>query len=125
MDFGKYRTTGKILGRGAFGIVQLASDGKNEIAIKSIEKKSIVKNNMGLQVSKEVAILKSLNHPNIVGIEQVLMSSECLYILMEYVTGGELFEQIAKNGGNISEDKCKEYIYQLCDALYYLSLIHI
>ena len=125
MEIGKYRTTGEILGKGAFGSVELASNGKKNIAIKCISKKLIVRENMGIQVSKEVSILKNLKHPNIVQIEEVLMSSDYLYILMEYVTGGELFQKITINGGRLSEDKCAEYIFQLCDALQYCHNLNV
>ena len=124
MEIGKYKTTGVVLGKGAFGTVELASDGKNEIAIKCISKSHIVKENMGIQVSKEVSILKRLKHPNIVNIEEVLMSADHLYILMEYITGGELFSKIA-SGGHITESNCQKYVYQICDALEYCHNLNV
>ena len=66
MEIGKYTTVGVKLGQGAFGTVELATDGKKQVAIKCIEKKHIVQENMGIQVSKEVSILKQLKHKNIV-----------------------------------------------------------
>lgn len=121
MEIGNYVTTGVMLGRGAFGTVELARDKRdpeNTVAIKCISKANIIRENMGNQVSKEVSILKNLKHPNIVRIEQVLMSSEYLYICMEYVTGGELFSKLAM-ATLFTEEVCKKYMAQLCDALQY------
>ena len=125
MEIGKYTTVGVRLGQGAFGTVELATDGKKQIAIKCIEKNHIVQENMGIQVSKEVSILKQLKHKNIVYIEEVLMSSGYLYIIMEYVKGGELFSKIAQTGGKIPEDLCKRYVYQICDALEYCHNLNV
>ena len=125
MEIGKYTTVGVRLGQGAFGTVELATDGKKQIAIKCIEKNHIVQENMGIQVSKEVSILKQLKHKNIVGIEEVLMSPKYLYILMEYVKGGELFSKIAQYGGKIPETSCKRYVYQICDALEYCHNLNV
>jgi len=80
---------------------------------------------MGIQVSKEVSILKQLKHKNIVSIEEVLMSPKYLYILMEYVKGGELFSKIAQYGGKIPEISCKRYVYQICDALDYCHNLNV
>ena len=125
MEIGKYTTVGVRLGQGAFGTVELATDGKKQIAIKCIEKNHIVQENMGIQVSKEVSILKQLKHKNIVCIEEVLMSSGYLYIIMEYVKGGELFSKITQIGGKIPEDLCKQYVYQICDALEYCHNLNV
>ena len=125
MEIGKYTTVGVKLGQGAFGTVELATDGKKQVAIKCIEKKHIVQENMGIQVSKEVSILKQLKHKNIVCIEEVLMSSGYLYIIMEYVKGGELFSKITQFGGKIPEDLCKQYVYQICDALEYCHNLNV
>lgn len=121
MEIGNYITTGVMLGRGAFGTVELARDKRDQnitVAIKCISKANIIRENMGNQVSKEVSILKNLKHPNIVRIEQVLMSSEYLYICMEYITGGELFTKLAL-ATLFTEEVCKKYMAQLCDALQY------
>lgn len=121
MEIGNYITTGVMLGRGAFGTVELAQDKRNpiiKVAIKCISKQNIIRENMGNQVSKEVSILKNLKHPNIVRIEQVLMSSDYLYICMEYIDGGELFAKLT-TGTLFSEETCKKYMIQLCDALQY------
>lgn len=117
MSVGPYDTM-QTLGSGAFGTVTLVKrTGTNKsFAMKSISKRHIIRSQMGPQVKKEIQIMKSINHPNIVKIEEVLMSSEYLYIVMEYAQGGELYAKITK-GGRLPEESCKKYVYQLCSAL--------
>lgn len=116
---GDYVTT-KTLGTGAFGTVQLAKKRNSETlyAIKSISKQSIVRSQMMTQVKKEISIMKSLDHPNIVQIHEVLMSTENLYIVMDFVSGGELYSKMTRTG-KLSDTECRRYVRQLCSALNY------
>lgn len=112
--------TSKTLGTGAFGQVVLAKKKHSETlyAIKSISKQSILRSQMGSQVKKEICILKDLDHPNIVQIYEVLMSTEFLYIVMDFVSGGELYSKITRTG-KLSDGECRRYVKQLCSALSY------
>jgi len=116
---GDYVTT-KTLGTGAFGTVKLAKKKNSETlyAIKSISKQSILRSQMGAQVKKEITILKDLDHPNIVQIFEVLMSTEYLYIVMDFVSGGELYSKITRTG-KLPDKECRRYVRQLCSALNY------
>lgn len=116
---GDYITT-KTLGTGAFGMVKLAKkrDSDTQYAIKSISKQSILRTQMGAQVKKEISILKGLDHPNIVKIFEVLMSTEYLYIVMEFISGGELYSKITRTG-KLNDTECRRYVHQLCSALDY------
>ena len=110
----------KTLGTGAFGTVKLAKKKNSETlyAIKSISKQSILRSQMGAQVKKEISIMKDLDHPNIVQIFEVLMSTEYLYIVMDFVSGGELYSKITRTG-KLSDKECRRYVRQLCSALNY------
>ena len=79
---------------------------------------------MGSQVKKEISIMKSLEHPHIVRIYEVLSSSEYIYIVMDYVSGGELYTKIAR-GGKLGNNECRRYVRQLCSALDYCHSINI
>ena len=117
---GEYITT-KTLGVGGFGTVKLAkkiNTPTDLVAIKCIDKQYICRSNMVAQVQKEISIMKDLDHPNIVRVHEVLMSPQYLYIVMDYIPGGELYSQITKFG-KLSEIKCRKYVHQLCQALRY------
>lgn len=67
------------------------------------------------QVRREIYIMRCLKHRHIVRMNEVLTSDTKLYIVMELVTGGELFERIEK--GRISEDIARQYFQQLVDGV--------
>lgn len=116
---GDYVTT-KTLGTGAFGTVKLATKKNSEklFAIKSISKQSILRSHMGAQVKKEISIMKGLDHPNIVRVFEVLMSTQYLYIVMDFAPGGELYGKITRTG-RLLDKECRRYVRQLCSALEY------
>lgn len=118
--------TSKTIGTGAFGTVKLAKkrDSETQYAIKSISKQSILRTQMGPQVKKEISIMKGLDHPNIVKIFEVLMSTECLYIVMAFAPGGELYSKITRNG-KLSDAECRRYVHQLCSALDYCHSMNV
>jgi len=114
----KYYKIQKIIGKGAFGVVYKAFElcsGKI-VAIKQIPVDSKNKKN----VIKEIELLKSLDHPNIVKYYNYLKEEDNIYIIMEYLDGGTLKQYIEKNSQNINEDIAREIIKQLLSALSYL-----
>ncbi|GFN76867.1 calcium/calmodulin-dependent protein kinase type 1 [Plakobranchus ocellatus] len=67
----------------------------------------------------EVKILKALKHPCIIGIEDVIDTPDMLYIVLELVEGGELFDKIISID-KYSEDTAKMLFYQMAVAIKYL-----
>jgi serine/threonine protein kinase len=116
---GKYEL-GKSLGEGTFGKVKYAIDTEtNEaVAIKILDKEKIQKQNMGNQIKKEISIMKMVKHTNIVHMVEVLASKTKIFIVLELVTGGELFDKIVQVG-KLSEDQARFYFQQLIDGAEY------
>ncbi|XP_064620238.1 serine/threonine-protein kinase Chk2-like [Lineus longissimus] len=120
----KYTLT-RVLGRGACGEVRLAFEkgSCNMFAVKIISKKKFSiggKTPVGnLDVMGEVNILKSLKHPCIIGIEDVIDSPDTIYIVLELVQGGELFDKVISIG-QYSEATAKLLFYQMVTAIKYL-----
>ncbi len=83
----------------------LNADNKNKYAMKILNRKKlnrifISKNRTALEdVEKEIAIMKKLNHPNVVNLIEVLddPSNDKLYIIMEYVMNGSLMRKLNKS----------------------------
>lgn len=117
---------GKEIGSGSFGTVNIAQDrGTGEkVAVKCISKSKIQKSNMGCQVKKEITTMKKLDHPNIVRIKEVLMSDTHLYLILEYVGGGELFTRLVRQG-KLSENVAKRYFKQVMDAVKFCHNLYI
>ena len=71
------------------------------------------------KIIKEINLLKSLDHPNIVKYYDFFQEEEYIYLMMEYLEGCTL-KQYIKNNENISEDNARTIIKQLLTALSYL-----
>lgn len=107
------------LGSGMFGTVYKAKHKKTGVtrAIKRIKKdlrspKSIE------ALLKDVEILKTLDHPNIIKVYEYFQDDAAVYVVTELCTGGELFEQILKEK-NFSEQKAADLMRQMLSAIAY------
>ncbi|CAJ0582347.1 unnamed protein product, partial [Mesorhabditis spiculigera] len=95
---GKYKLL-KTIGKGNFAKVKLAKHSQTglEVAIKIIDKTAL--NPSSLQkLFREVKIMKQLDHPNIVKLFQVIETETTLYLVMEYASGGEVFDYLVAHG---------------------------
>jgi serine/threonine protein kinase len=110
----------KTLGRGTFSKVKYAIDTTTNIpyAIKIIDRKKLKKDNMEAQLKREIAIMKLLKQDNIVELKEVLQSSKHIYIVLELVTGGELFDRIVKEH-RFSENVARKFFQQLITGVRY------
>lgn len=81
---------------------------------------------MEQHVKTEIGIMQALRHPHIIGLKEVLRSTESIYMVVEYAEGGELFEWVAAQG-KLEEAVARTYIAQLMDAIEYchsLGIVH-
>jgi len=106
---------GKELGRGAFSIVYLGTgkDG-SKVAVKNISKKDISEEELQ-NLGREISIMKKLQHPGIVQLKDTFETDTTLYLVLELVDGGELFDQIVDRG-NYSEADAAAVIRQVLEA---------
>lgn len=63
-----------------------------------LDKSKVIKGEMVEQIQREITIMRHLSHPNIVNLKEVMSSKDKIYMVMELVTGGELFDRIATEG---------------------------
>jgi 5'-AMP-activated protein kinase catalytic alpha subunit len=119
MRLGKYEL-GKTLGEGNFGKVKLAknTDSEQFFAVKILEKNKIVDLNNTDQIKREISTLKLLKHPNVVRLYEVLASKTKIYMVLEYVNGGELFDKISSKG-KLTESHGRKMFQQLIDGVSY------
>ncbi|XP_069363207.1 serine/threonine-protein kinase MARK2-like isoform X17 [Maniola hyperantus] len=115
---GKYKLL-KTIGKGNFAKVKLAKHvptGK-EVAIKIIDKTQL--NPSSLQkLFREVRIMKMLDHPNIVKLFQVIETEKTLYLVMEYASGGEVFDYLVLHG-RMKEKEARAKFRQIVSAVQY------
>nr|XP_046266916.1 MAP/microtubule affinity-regulating kinase 4 isoform X6 [Scatophagus argus] len=109
----------KTIGKGNFAKVKLARHtltGK-EVAIKIIDKTQL--NPTSLQkLFREVRIMKGLNHPNIVQLFEVIETEKTLYLVMEYASGGEVFDYLVSHG-RMKEAEARAKFRQIVSAVHY------
>lgn len=111
---------GKELGRGRFSIVCdcVNKQTAEHFAVKIIDKKTIEKNEKEL-LRTEIAVLKLVNHPNIIRMEGLYESKGFIYIVMELLKGGELFERIVGRP-RFTEQEAAKLIRPLLESVAYL-----
>ncbi|KAJ0978730.1 hypothetical protein J5N97_014204 [Dioscorea zingiberensis] len=116
---GKYEI-GRTLGEGSFGKVKLARrvDTLRPFAVKILDLHHILSLKMADQIMREIESLKLLRHPNIVRLHEVLASKTKIYMVLEYVNGGELSRKIELKG-KLSENEGRKLFHQLIDAVSY------
>ena len=114
---GKYEL-GRLLGTGTFAKVYHARNvetGKS-VAMKVVGKEKVIKVGMMEQIKREISVMKMMKHPHIVALHEVMASKSKIYIAMELVRGGELFNKIATRG-RMREDLARLYFHQLISAV--------
>ena len=118
-QIGKYKLL-KTIGKGNFARVMLARHmlTSNEVAIKIIDKTQLNPNSLE-KLFREVSIMKIVQHPNIVKLYEVIETDKTLYLIMEYVNNGEVFEYLVKNG-RMKENVARQKFRQIVSAVQYL-----
>lgn len=110
----------KVIGRGAFSVVREGirkATGK-KYAIKCISKNLIDKKELAL-LEREIDIMKKLQHPNIIQLMEVIDTPDTLYLVLEFASGGELFDAIV-NRGSYSESDAANICLQILEAIKYV-----
>jgi len=87
-------------------------------AVKCISKKLIDKKELAL-LEREIDIMKKLQHPNIIQLMEVIDSPDTLYLILEFISGGELFDAIV-NKGSYTEEQTAKIVKQILEAVQYI-----
>lgn len=118
-QIGKYEL-GRTLGKGNFAKVKCAIDVETgqSYAVKILDKQKVFKYKIADHIKREIRTLKLIRHPHVVRLYEVLANKEKIYIVLEFVAGGELLNKISCNG-EMEESKARKYFQQLIDAVGY------
>ncbi|MED6172458.1 Serine/threonine-protein kinase srk2i [Stylosanthes scabra] len=110
------------IGSGNFGVARLMRDKltKELVAVKYIERGDKIDEN----VKREIINHRSLRHPNIIRFKEVILTPTHLAIVMEYASGGELFERICK-AGRFTEDEARFFFQQLISGVSYCHAMQV
>ncbi|KAK5783043.1 hypothetical protein PVK06_037550 [Gossypium arboreum] len=112
----------KDIGSGNFGVARLMRDKitRELVAVKYIERGDKIDEN----VRREIINHRSLRHPNIVRFKEVILTPTHLAIVMEYASGGELFERICA-AGRFNEDEARFFFQQLLSGVSYCHAMQV
>ena len=119
--FGEY-VLGQTLGEGEFGKVKLGWKelGRIQVAIKLIRRETLNGNPSRLpKIYREVTILRGLEHPNIVKLHEMIETPQYIGIILEYASGGELFDYIL-NHRYLKDITARKLFAQLVSGVGYL-----
>ena len=123
-EFKRKYSLGEEVGRGGFSVVYEGTakpesgNGGRKVAIKVIDKVKQSEEQLKI-LQREIDIMRRLKHPNIVGLYDVFETKSTISLVMEFVAGGELYEQIVEKG-SFTEDDASAVLYQVLSATAYL-----
>ncbi|XP_059179536.1 serine/threonine-protein kinase BRSK2-like isoform X3 [Physella acuta] len=113
---GPYRLE-KTLGKGQTGLVKLGVhcvSGKR-VAIKIVNREKLSESVL-MKVEREIAIMKLIEHPHVLGLYDVYENKKYLYLILEHVSGGELFDYLVKKG-RLTPKEARKFFRQIISAL--------
>ena len=116
------------LGVGTFGRVRLVRhrETKTPYALKMLQKAQVVANEQQQNVMNERNIMMALDHPFILKLETTFKDRDCLYMLLEFVQGGELFTLLYNQPqGRLSSDNARFYAACVVSALHCMHKKHV
>ncbi|KAF7820508.1 SNF1-related protein kinase catalytic subunit alpha KIN10 [Senna tora] len=111
---------GKTLGIGSFGKVKIAEHvlTGHKVAIKILNRRKIKNMDMEEKVRREIKILRLFMHPHIIRLYEVIETPTDIYVVMEYVKSGELFDYIVEKG-RLQEDEARNFFQQVISGKLY------
>ncbi|KAK7686239.1 hypothetical protein QCA50_010459 [Cerrena zonata] len=129
---------GREIGRGASGRVRIARHSKTGqyAAVKIVSKQFIVSSRMSLHdigedadrilrdLEREIVVMKLIEHPNIMRLYDVWETSSDLYLILEYVEGGELFDYLCDKG-RLETPEASRLFQQIISAMHYCHQVNI
>ncbi|KAJ6851490.1 SNF1-related protein kinase catalytic subunit alpha KIN10-like [Iris pallida] len=111
---------GKTLGIGSFGKVKIAEHALtgHKVAIKILNRRKIKSMEMEEKVRREIKILRLFMHPHIIRLYEVIETQTDIFVVMEYVKSGELFDYIVEKG-RLQEDEARRFFQQIISGVEY------
>lgn len=115
------------LGKGRFGVVYRVqeTDTGRVLAAKIIK---CLKAKDRTKVQEEIAIMRQLKHPKLLQLAASFEAAKEIVMVMEYITGGELFERVVADDFTLTEHDCVIFLRQICEGVSYMhkkSIVHL
>ena len=117
----------KKIGKGSTSTVYLSEhvESKEQFAVKCLYKEHLLSHENSIaSLLEEIRILREIKHNNIAQLYYVYINENCIYLVMEYLPNGTLFQRI-RSKGKFDETNCAKFIKGLLETLEYLHSINI
>ncbi|GAM22887.1 hypothetical protein SAMD00019534_060620, partial [Acytostelium subglobosum LB1] len=113
----------KLVGKGSFGkVLQVRKKDTNDIyAMKVLSKNQIVENDEVIHTISERVVLQKISHPFLVNLHYSFQTEDKLYLILDYINGGELFYHLRKEK-RFGEERVRFYCAEILLALEHLHL---
>ncbi|CAF1026790.1 unnamed protein product [Rotaria sordida] len=107
----------KTLGKGQTGLVKLGIHyvTGEKVAIKIVNREALSESVL-LKVEREIAIMKLIEHPHVLRLYDVYESRKYLYLILEHVAGGELFDYLVRKS-RLTPKEARKFFRQIISAL--------
>merc|ERR1711962_1556312 len=111
---------GETLGIGTFGKVKVGFHQLtgHKVAVKILNRQKIKNLDVVGKIRREIQNLKLFRHPHIIKLYQVISTPTDIFMVMEYVAGGELFDYIVKHG-KLKEEDARRFFQQIISGVDY------
>ncbi|XP_039007527.1 serine/threonine-protein kinase ATG1a-like isoform X2 [Hibiscus syriacus] len=116
---------GPRIGSGSFAVVWRSRHRQHglEVAVKEIDKK-LLSSKISENLLKEISILSTINHPNIIQFFEAIETEDRIFLVLEYCDGGDLAAYINRHG-KVSEEIARHFMRQLAAGLQVLQEKHL
>ncbi|KAM8838609.1 death-associated protein kinase 3 [Synchiropus picturatus] len=123
-DVELYYEMGEELGSGQFAIVRKCKEKSSsaEYAAKFIKKRRLSSSRRGVsreEIEREVNILREIQHSNIITLHDIFENKTDVILILELVSGGELFDFLAEKE-SLTEEEATQFLKQILDGVHYL-----
>uniref|UniRef100_A0A1I8NUE4 Muscle M-line assembly protein unc-89 n=1 Tax=Stomoxys calcitrans TaxID=35570 RepID=A0A1I8NUE4_STOCA len=116
------------LGKGRFGVVYKVQEKEESNRILAAKMIKCIKSKDRVKVQEEISIMKSLKHPKLLQLAASFETPREIVMVMEYITGGELFERVVADDFTLTERDCILFVRQVCEGVAYMhsqSIVHL
>lgn len=107
------------LGRGRFGVVHKVRQ-RQTGDIRAAKMVKCIKTTDKKKVQEEIAIMRSLQHPKLLQLIQCFEATRETIMVVEYISGGELFERVVADDFTLTEKDCVMFMRQICEGVNYM-----
>ncbi|XP_030081343.1 titin isoform X21 [Drosophila hydei] len=116
------------LGKGRFGVVYKVQERAQPEQLLAAKVIKCIKSRDRQKVLEEISIMRSLQHPKLLQLAASFESAREIVMVMEYITGGELFERVVADDFTLTELDCILFLRQVCEGVAYMhsqSVVHL